>query len=666
MSEQQNKFSFNGNDELKPANAIEQCSEAEYKWRLEEVLKCSRDIYYFAENYFTIIGTDLGEHIIKLFPKQKELLGIFKDYQRVVALAARQTSKTSTYTIYCLWMILFNLNHKILITADTKEHAIEFLDRIKFAYEKLPSWIKPGAEIWNKTSVEFGNGCWIGVTATTKNAGKGKSINCLIVDEAAAVEPGIMKEFWASITPVISSGKTTKVFMISSSNGMGNLFSDIYIKATSDEKSEWKSFRMDWWDFPGRDEAWKKTQLEILGGNQDAQDAFDVQYGNKFVSAKTPTLIPQTTIEYFRKIGFAEDAPKSIPAEIFIGEKKYTLHFWNMPRIDRTYIIGADIGDGVGKDFSVFYVLDITEFRKISIVCSFRSNTISTIDLSYLISKVAELYNKPYIALERNGLGSAVINLLRVQPYFYQYFISYGDNKNHGIVSHVQIKAKACLWMKELFTKFDVDFNIFDNNLIEEFEGFVRKPTIKHTVYDSIGGKNNDCILALLWPLFALDEDNVSTYFHIPEFQRTTTDMKIPRYVQSIINTTPINFSISFDEIYAMTKTDFNIEALIKDFSTAPIDEEHKLEVEPIPEKESTIEDVTDPENKEVGSVIVSDKYNNESIKKQLQQKMAQKLKKDTGMIQEIDLTDGKWQKQQEHCIGFIGASGIDLDDNFW
>lgn len=167
---------------IKKPGDVDFCSEDEFKFRVEEIIKCKNDITYFAEKYFKIIHPDKGSHVIKLYEKQRKLVNVFTKSNRAVVLASRQSGKTTSYSLFVLWSVIFNENYRVLIVSDKVESSIEFLDRIKYAYEELPNWIKPGVPIFNRLSVEFTNGSRVVVSATTPNAGKGKSNSCVAGD----------------------------------------------------------------------------------------------------------------------------------------------------------------------------------------------------------------------------------------------------------------------------------------------------------------------------------------------------------------------------------------------------------------------------------------------------------------------------------------------------
>ena len=67
--------------------------------------------------------------------------------------------------------------------ANNAAKSIEILSRIKFIYENLPLWLKPGVVLWNRGSIEFGNGSKFIALPTTEKSLRGYSVNILYCDE---------------------------------------------------------------------------------------------------------------------------------------------------------------------------------------------------------------------------------------------------------------------------------------------------------------------------------------------------------------------------------------------------------------------------------------------------------------------------------------------------
>ena len=92
---------------LKLADDDELITQQEAEWRLNEMKRCRDDIDYFVERYYTIIGQSGDREVIRLYPKQRDLLHKIVTKNRVISLAARQSGKSETYSMFCVHQILF-------------------------------------------------------------------------------------------------------------------------------------------------------------------------------------------------------------------------------------------------------------------------------------------------------------------------------------------------------------------------------------------------------------------------------------------------------------------------------------------------------------------------------------------------------------------------------
>lgn len=165
---------------IKKPNDVEYITKEEYQRRVQEIAKCKRSIQYFAEKYFKIINLDQGLTTIKLYPKQKELLQFLCDEDRGVILAARQSSKTTTYTIFALWYTMFFPDKKIMVLCNKASVMSEVIGRIQLAYQYLPKFLKSAVSVWNKTEVIFANHSAIKGFPASSDSARGFSANCVL------------------------------------------------------------------------------------------------------------------------------------------------------------------------------------------------------------------------------------------------------------------------------------------------------------------------------------------------------------------------------------------------------------------------------------------------------------------------------------------------------
>ena len=125
---------------------------------------------------------------------------------------------------YLLHYALFNDNVNIGILANKLSTARDLLGRLQLAYEQLPLWMQQGIIAWNKGSMELENGSKILAASTSASAVRGMSFNIIFLDEFAFIPNHIAEQFFSSVYPTITSGKSTKVIIISTPNGMNHFY----------------------------------------------------------------------------------------------------------------------------------------------------------------------------------------------------------------------------------------------------------------------------------------------------------------------------------------------------------------------------------------------------------------------------------------------------------
>jgi len=174
-----NEINYEGNIRLRPAK----CVIPYTKEHLKEIIKCSRNIKYFATNYIKLITLDKGLTKPNLYPFQLYELEQFVKNRFVILKCSRQTFKTSTTGIFLLHQLLFRKDITIAILANKEETAKEILRRIKIMYENLPKWLQQGIISWAQTKIECENGSRIIASSTSSSAVRGYTVNILYVDE---------------------------------------------------------------------------------------------------------------------------------------------------------------------------------------------------------------------------------------------------------------------------------------------------------------------------------------------------------------------------------------------------------------------------------------------------------------------------------------------------
>jgi hypothetical protein len=356
--------------------------------KVKELKKCQQNILHFAENYFFIRNVDEGKIKINLHKYQKRILRKLRDSRFFVLLSGRQAGKSTIMTIYALWIACFQEWQNVLIVANKESTAIEILKRIKLAYEELPNWLKPGVKKWAETSVVFENGSEILISTTTSSAARGMSINVLIIDEAAHIEPASMLEaFWRSVFPVVSSSKKAKIFMVSTPNGTGNLFHKTFTEAEASING-WGFDRVDWKEVPGRDERWKRDQILAMGDYNSYLQEFEAVFLDSGESSINEEL---------------QDRLKSFVKDPLYIMDEGCYKIYDEPKDNRIYVAGVDVSEGVGGDYSVINIFDITNLLEIKQVACYANNTITPHIFTKKLDEILTQWGKPLVCIERNN-----------------------------------------------------------------------------------------------------------------------------------------------------------------------------------------------------------------------------------------------------------------------
>lgn len=396
---------------------------------LDEYLLCRDNIEYFARKYVTIINLKKGKMKIEPYEYQIKMWEQFKNERFNIVLAARQSGKSIAYVVYVLHKAIFTKDHNFAILANKGATAREILSRVQLALENLPFFLQPGCKTYNKGRIEFDTDTRIFAASTSNDSIRGYSINTLLLDEFAFVENDVT--FMASTYPVISSSDTSQIIIVSTANGIGNTFHNIWEKANTGE-NEYKPIRVDWWDVPGRDDKWKDQTIKNTSERQFAQE-----FGNNFLSTSN-TLVSAEKMMSF---------PKARP---FMVREDGFLKVYEEPIEGRKYVLCADTSRGRGQDYSTFSIFDCTQMPYKQI-CTYRNNEISPLIFPSIIYKYGMLYNEAMLLVESNDQGIVVANQLYYDLEYPNMFVSSAVKKNGiGVEVTKKVKAIGCMTCKDL------------------------------------------------------------------------------------------------------------------------------------------------------------------------------------------------------------------------
>ena len=374
-----------GNPNLKKANTPIQFT----KDQVAEFIKCKKDPVYFAAKYVKIVSLDEGLVPFDMYKFQKKLIKNFHTNRFHICKMPRQTGKSTTVVSFLLHYAVFNDNVNIGILANKAATARELLGRLQTAYENLPKWMQQGIIAWNKGSLELENGSKILAASTSASAVRGMSFNIIFLDEFAFVPNHIADSFFASVYPTITSGKSTKVIIVSTPHGM-NHFYRMWHDAERG-RNDYIPTEVHWSEVPGRNAKWKKQTIA-----NTSEEQFRVEFECEFLGS-VDTLI---SVAKLKTLVYNDPIKKNAGLDIYEN-----------PIDDHSYIITVDTARGIDGDYSAFIVFDITDFPY-RVVAKYKNNEIKPMLFPSIIHDIAKAYNWAYTLIEVNDIGDQVASIL--------------------------------------------------------------------------------------------------------------------------------------------------------------------------------------------------------------------------------------------------------------
>ena len=482
-----NDFTYLGNPNLKKANVQQEWTEEQVK----EYARCMQDPLYFIQTYVRIVSLDEGLIPFKMYPFQKEMVGTFHKNRFTICKLPRQSGKSTTMISYLLHYSLFNPSVNIAILANKAATARDLLGRLQLAYEHLPKWLQQGVMSWNKGSLELENGSKILASSTSASAVRGGSYNIIFLDEFAYVPSNVAEQFFSSVYPTISSGKSTKVMIVSTPHGM-NMFYKLWTDA-EEKRNSYIPIEVHWSEVPGRDEKWRK---ETIANTSEQQ--FQTEFECEFLGSIDTLISPHK----LRTLAY------KTPLQSNAG-----LDVYEQPQKGHTYFMVADVSRGTKNDYSAYVVFDVTQVPY-RVVAKYRDNEVKPLLFPQKIYHVARAYNQAFVLVEVNDIGEQVANALQFDMEYDNLVMASmrgragqimgggfsGGKAQLGVRTTKAVKKIGCSNLKQLLESDKIIVEDFD--CINELSTFI----VKGSSFEADDGCNDDLVACMFIFCWATDQ----------------------------------------------------------------------------------------------------------------------------------------------------------------
>jgi len=378
---------------------------------------------------------------------------------RVIIVKARQEGVSTYVESYIFKKTVLNKYVKSIVVAHDTESAIGLFAMAQLFYDSLPPQLRPMKRFSNRRELLFENPddrkrpanpglrshMYIG-TAANLDLGRSATIQNAHLSEFA---------FWPdaevtmlSLTQAIPEAPGTSIFIESTANGKGNYFHNLYRSAKAGE-NDYEAVFFPWFIFkeyrrPGpkldklsKYEMWLKEEcgcnddqlrwrrwaiINKCGGDVDKfKQEYPATDEEAFISSGKPVFDQKIVSALIRTApdpkGIGEVRHDSRGIYIFIRNPNGHFRQWKEPERDKTYVIGADVAEGVQDgNYSCAEILCREDFEQ---VAEWHGH-IEPDQFGHILADLGNYYNRAMVACESNGPGVATLAALR-ELYWYLY-----------------------------------------------------------------------------------------------------------------------------------------------------------------------------------------------------------------------------------------------------
>jgi hypothetical protein len=242
-------------------------------------------------------------------------------------------------------------------------------------------------------------------------------------------------------------------------------------------------------ELPHADEAWVKSVKADIPDEANRENIFQQEYNNKFILLSN-SLFSKEILESY-----------DIKTPIINFEDKEVI--FSKPVKGNRYSIGVDLSDGVGGDYAVIYVMDMTE-KPFRIARIWRKNEFTYDALALAVMRISVEYNNAMTIIEDNNMGKIFIdNLTKLQ---FPNLVTF-DGKKFGFNTNKGSKLRIIDNLNTHMLNGWIEINYIKT--IDELSTFVKHP---NKSYGAIKGKYDDIAMALMLALSITTHENYSEY----------------------------------------------------------------------------------------------------------------------------------------------------------
>jgi hypothetical protein len=394
---------------------------------------------------------------------QSQTLDVWTSNRLSITLKARQVGFSTLVAAHVLHQALFFPDRFIILLSRGEREAAKLLEKASYAYDRLPEWMRERVKRTNKAEgkMTFANGSIIESLPASAPA-RGDAASLIVVDEWAFFEDP--EGAWASIEPAADIGG--KIIALSTANGWGNLFHQMWVGATTGN-SKFAPIFFGWDAVPDRDEDWYAAKADEMPAHILHQE-YPRDPDEAFIKSGNPVFDPDILKRLEQRPPLARgrlthNNDRALRSFYWREENQGPLRLWAYPQAHHNYVIGADVADGNEHgDYSAAHVIDLHSHEVVAVWHGHIDSDLFGLELA----KLGWWFNNALVAPEANNRGIATIKSLQRIPY--------GNIFRHRLLGNrKEPKADRLGWQTTKATK---------PLMIDELNGALREGSV--SVYD--------------------------------------------------------------------------------------------------------------------------------------------------------------------------------------
>ena len=434
------------------------------------------------------MGNKGGVIEFQLWPHLKEMVAVLLTSRFISVFKARQIGASYLLAAWSIWWVLSKKGGNILLFSKGEAEAIELLGKCRTVYANLPDFLRFKLGNSSQTELSFpGMMSSIKAFAATETAGISYTASIVICDEHD--EHPFAKQNYINAKPTIDAGGQFISCFTPSNPDPDTLAKSLYLDAC-EGKNDFRPLYFPWNIRPGRTQEWYETIKRNIPMRELGALTPEIYMQRNYHSSVAEALKPLRTTAAFDQ-DVLDEMQKEVREPLVVRDSnllkvhqeldKGVVSIYQDYHIGGKYIASADVGHGMGRDYSVLIIMDV---RTGVVVADIFHRVISPSEFAIQSVQLLHVYKDPIWYIENNDWGRAVIDNavnLGYEKWGYQ------DENKTKIGFHTSEVTRQDLWAALIPAIANRQITIYNMEGLKQFYDVIRNPDKNGRIEAKVG-----------------------------------------------------------------------------------------------------------------------------------------------------------------------------------